>query len=190
MNVLNLRSSESISHPAVLLRGESTSVSIYVASHAGCAHTCAGRFTALVELEVGPNQIRLVGESDDLDFHLNYKPPSDPTPFVRTIYMVDATGNTEFQTPGTQDPQDFAAKLNASMSALQAFVADAMDRAGFGRRTFRLERADSGRVRIHVLQTPFQAPVYYAMDEHEVRSATGVDLVESMLAVFDRIGSI
>lgn len=29
--------------------------------------------------------------------------------------------------------------------------------------------------------------VYYAMDEREVQSATGVDLVESMLAVFDEV---
>ena len=165
MKVHNLRSGDTITHPVVLLRGESSSTRIDVPSHAGGIHSIEGRFTALVEFVAGDNQIRLAGDADQLDFNMRYDPQPEATPFIRTIYMVDATGNTDYQTPDAADPQDFAEKLNASMSALQAFIADAMHRAGYGHRTFRLERADSGRVRIHVLETPCQAPVYYAMDD-------------------------
>ena len=60
------------------------------------------------------------------------------------IYMTDSTGDTTFQTPYENDPQNYKGKLDTALKLMQCFTAETMNDAGLGRKTFNLELDENG----------------------------------------------
>jgi hypothetical protein len=145
----------------------------------GLAHK--GRFKALAELVPGPNKLILRAGKDELAFTLVYKPQTNPH-FVRCVYLTDNTGDTAYQTPLKDDPQDYAGKLDTAMKIMQTFTAERNYDLGFGRRTFNLELDEKGKVKVHVFKEPEPAATYYAMNDQAWWGRVAGELAKSLPA--------
>lgn len=128
----------------------------------GLAHQ--GRFKALVELVPGVNQLVLRAGPAEQKLTLRYRPQTNPY-FVRAIYLTDRSGETAYQTPRDNDPQDYAARIGTALKLMQTFTAERLHDLGFGRRTFNLEFDERGQVIVHVHRGALPAEKYYALDD-------------------------
>ena len=119
------------------------------------------RFKALVELIPGQNRLALKSDlSEDLVWiDLDYVESTNPY-YMRLIWMTDNSGATDFATPVDDHPQEYEARMQTAALLMQTFTAERMHEAGYGRRTFRLERDAAGKVIVHTLKTPQSAEDY------------------------------
>jgi hypothetical protein len=123
-----------------------------------------GRFKVLAELVPGENRLILRAGTAELPLRIIYKPQTTPY-YVRCVYLTDSTGDTAFQTPIEDDPQDYAGKLDTAMKIMQTFTAERNWDLGFGRRTFNLEFDETGKVKVHVFKCSEPATFYWAMPD-------------------------
>lgn len=163
---------ETIRHTVPLIRGTLADKSITAvevinesskrdtARMTGLAHD--GRFKVLTELVPGLNHIVIKAGSDCKSFDLTYQPQTNPH-VVRMVYAVDRTGDTTYQTPLSDDGQDYAGKLGTMMLMMQTFTAERMNDIGMGRKTFNLELDDNGKVVVHVMKCDKTAQEIYTM---------------------------
>jgi hypothetical protein len=174
IRILNLEDGETIRYPVALLRGtleggDAPSLVVINTSSdrpyrelPGLVHE--GKFKALAELVPGPNRLVLRAGSSELAITIIYRLQTSPY-VVRVFYLTDKTGDTSYQSQLDKDPQDYAAKLDTAFKLLQAFTAEALHDQGMGRRTFRLELDEAGRVKVHVFRGERAAEDYYSMDD-------------------------
>ena len=121
-----------------------------------------GRFKALTELVPGTNHLVITAGHNRKVFDLTYKPQTNPR-VVRLVYAVDSTGDTVYQTPLKDDPQDYVGKLGTMMLMIQTFSAERMNDIGMGRKTFNLELDDQGKVKVHVVKCDKTAQEIFTM---------------------------
>jgi hypothetical protein len=174
ISVTNYTDGETIRYPVALLRGtlsDETATEVTVANTSSTRDTremkglaSKGKFKALMELVPGPNKLIIRAGANELPLTIQYQPQTNNY-IVRIIYLTDNTGNTEYQTPLPNDPQHYAAKLDAMMKLLQTFTAERLHDLGFGRQTFNLELDDQGKVKVHVFKSPAPAETYYKMPD-------------------------
>jgi hypothetical protein len=171
LRIANFENGETLRYPVALLLGtlgdeNETTVTIVNRSAkkenmrrwSGMAHR--GRFKALVELQPGENRLALSAGKAKLAWTLHYRPQTNPY-FVRMVYFTDKSGNTAFQTPIADDPQDFRGKFDTALKLMQCFTAEDMKANGYGRRTFNLEFDADGRVITHVVKGDLSAEEYW-----------------------------
>ncbi|MHC4251846.1 MAG: hypothetical protein ACYS9X_22225 [Planctomycetota bacterium] len=161
IEVGNFTSGETVRYPVPLIKGklaDAAATGIVVTNSSsdrparvmkGLAR--GGRFRALAELVPGENELLLSSGGKSLEFKLVYKPQTNPR-VVRAIYVTDRDGNTDYQTPLEDDPQDWRGKLRTALLVMQTFTAERMHELGYGRRTFNLELGGDGRVKVHLLK--------------------------------------
>lgn len=177
LTIDNYKSGDTVRHSVVLLRGElptgATVLSIERSSASedadlekGCSVTHEGCFKALVPLTPGVNRLTLKagGTDGSVEFEIIYKPQTNPY-YVRVIWMTDDSGATEFAAPTEDTPQDYEARLRTAALLMQSFTAERMREAGYGGRTFRLERDDAGEVIVHTWAGDKPKEDYYAMGD-------------------------
>lgn len=121
-----------------------------------------GRFKALTELVPGVNHIVIRAGTGSKALDLTYQPQTSPL-VVRMVYAVDSSGDTTYQTPRKDDPQDYSAKLGTMMLMMQTFSAERMYDIGMGRKTFNLELDDNGKVKVHVVKCDKTAQEVFTM---------------------------
>ncbi len=176
LQVTNLADGATLRYPLVLLRGrladaEQTAVVCVNRSSDRSSREIKGvaekgRFLNLVELVPGENRLEVRAGKAELTLNLVYRPQTNPY-MVRVIYMTDRTGQTAYETPRADDPQDYENKLDTGLKLLQCFTAERMNDLGLGRQTFNLELDDRGRVKIHTLKGDLRAEEYHAMPDHD-----------------------
>lgn len=174
IRVVNHSSGGTIRYPVPLIRGELAdrdATSVTMVNHSSQRDTREmhglarhGRFKVLTELVPGVNHLTIRVGDATTPLTLIYRPQTNPC-YVRCIYMTDDTGDTAYQSPDPNDPQNFAAKLDTAMKLLQTFTAERHFDLGFGRRTFNLELDDAGRVKVHVFKGAKPAAIYYELDD-------------------------
>jgi hypothetical protein len=174
IELTNLNEDETIRYPVAFLQGtltDKTATTITVVNQSSTRPTKEmkgvarkGRFKAMTELLPGANKLLLRYGSKELKITLNYKPQTNPY-IVQAIYFTDRTGDTKYQTPKRDDPQNFRAKIDTVMKMLQSFTAERMNDLGYGRMTFNLEFDKEGRVEVHTLESDQPAAYYYPLDE-------------------------
>jgi hypothetical protein len=171
----NFSEGEEIRYPVPLLRGtcadmEATVVRVTNLSAkerpviTGVAQ--GGRFVGLAHLVEGKNELRIECGKESGVLVLNYQPQTNRH-VVRAIYAVDNTGDTRYQSPLKNDPQNYAAKFGTSMLLLQSLTAEWMHEQGFGRRTFRLELDEAQMVKVHLLKDEKPREYYFGMDDQK-----------------------
>jgi hypothetical protein len=173
-SVENLRDGEELRYSVPILRGsvpDAAATVLTVTNLSSQRETrelsglCSnGKFKVLADLVPGPNDLVLKCGAAELKFHLTYTPQTNPY-FVRAIYITDSTGDTHYQTPLENDPQDYADKISTALLIMQSFTAERMNDLGFGRRTFNVELDEHGKVRVHLFKGPAPAETYYAMND-------------------------
>ena len=122
-----------------------------------------GKFKVLTELAPGSNDLLIRQGEHELALTLNYEPQTNPY-IVRVVFLTDITGNTEYQSPIENDPQDYKSKLGTAMKLMQTFTAERMNDLGFGRVTFNLEFEEDGSVKVHTLAADENAEHYHEME--------------------------
>lgn len=176
IQVVNFTNGTEIDYPVALLRGRlsdessteivCTNLSSQKASRQIHGDAWKGQFKVLAELVPGENELELTSGDHKTTLKLNYKKNSNPL-VVRMIYMTDSTGNTDFQTPYENDPQNFKGKLDTALKLMQCFTAETMNDAGLGRKTFNLELDDNGDVIVHVFKGKQTAEEYCSGSDQE-----------------------
>jgi len=179
IRVTNYENGTTSRYPVPLVHGtlaDSTLTSVEVINRSssrdtrvmrGLAHK--GRFKVLTELVPGENKLTLRAGRHEVPLTLLYKPQTNPY-VVRVIYFTDKTGNTEYQTPIENDPQDYRGKLDTAMKLLQTFTAERLHDLGLGRVTFNLELDGRGKVRVHTLKGNRTAAQYHKLNGHQLYS--------------------
>jgi len=174
IRVANFNSGETVRFPVVMLDGKLADAKADKVSVAGGRVKCgglalAGRFKVLVELSPGANNLVISAGGDKAKLLLNYKPQTNRY-VVRVFYFVDKSGDTRFQTPLKNDPQDWRGKLDAAMKLMQTFTAQRMGKLGLGRRTFNLELDPKGRVKVRILKGRRKASHYRKLTGNQLFS--------------------
>lgn len=172
INVTNFSAGETIRYPVPLLRGTCSdkgadSVTVTLKGRpvvTGVAKD--GAFVALAHLAEGENQLKIVCGAETSSFVLNYKPQTNRH-IVRSIYAVDSSGETDYQSPLENDPQDYEAKFGTAMLLLQSLTAEWMNDQGFGRRTFRLELDEDQKVIVHTHKDKQPKEHYFGMNDQK-----------------------
>lgn len=172
IRVTNYADGESVRHPVPLIKGEiAEGATIHIINlsstrsereMAGLVHK--GRFKVLCELVPGVNRLEIKAGKAKAVLSLNYVPQTNPYA-VRVVYMTDNTGNTEYQTPLKNDPQNYRDKLDTAMKLMQTFTAERMSELGFGRRTFNLELDNDGKVKVHLFKSDKPAGQFYKLND-------------------------
>jgi len=177
IQVTNYQDGETIRYPVPLLRGTlagaaATAVTVVNASSkrdtreiAGLAHK--GRFKALTELVPGENKLLLRSGRAEVPLTLRYKPQTNPY-VVRIIYLTDTAGDTQYQTPLANDPQDFRGKLDTAMKLMQTFTAESLHDQGLPRAAFNLELGPDGKVDVHLLRGDRSMADYHTLDGNQL----------------------
>jgi len=174
IRVTNHESGSTVRYPVVLLKGVIENVaerSITVINNSSRRNArqmegqiYKGRFKAICELVPGVNQLTLKAGATEMALVLRYQPQTNPY-VVRIIYMTDSGGDTTYESPYANDPQDYAAKLDTAMKLLQTMTAERMYDLGFGHITFNLELDPDGKVRVHTFKGALPAADYYRLNE-------------------------
>ncbi|MGL6196802.1 MAG: hypothetical protein ACRC2T_18475, partial [Thermoguttaceae bacterium] len=155
VRVTNFVESETISYPLALIIGELDDKDITGVvltrslpdAEAGVkpkeikGQAYNGKFKVLAPMLPGENKFVIKAGSEAGDIRIRYQPDNNKN-IIRVVYMTDATGDTAFQTPYADDPQNFKGKLSTAMLLMQCMTAERMHDLGYGRRTFNLEFED------------------------------------------------
>ncbi len=176
IQVVNFTDGTEIDYPVALLRGRlydesateivCTNLSSQKASRQIHGDAWKGQFKVLAELVPGENELELTSGDYKTTLKLNYKKNSNPL-VIRMIYMTDSTGDTTFQTPYKNDPQNFKGKLDTALKLMQCFTAETMNDAGLGRKTFNLELDENGDVVVHVIKGKKTAKEYGSVSDED-----------------------
>jgi hypothetical protein len=172
VRVANFTSGHTVRFPVVLIRGELADASLKAVTVANGSSKWSGlarqgRFKVLVELTSGANKLVISAGGAKVPLTLNYKPQTNPH-VVRVFYFVDKSGDTRFQTPLNNDPQNWRGKLGTAMKLMQTFTAERLGDVGLGRKTFNLELDDRGRVKVHVLKGRLSAGEYQKLTGNQL----------------------
>jgi hypothetical protein len=172
IRVLNYENGTTIDYSVALLCGELTDHSLdqVVATNLDSSSSTKrleglaldGRFKVLCELQRGDNRIRLKAGDDAIELTLRFEPNENPR-FVRVIYMTARDGESAFQTPIEDDPQDYRGKLATAMKLMQTMTAERMHDLGYGRTTFNLELDEEGKVLVHDYEGELTTEEYWAL---------------------------
>lgn len=189
INVSNYKFGETVRYPVVLLKGivsASDGDTIFVVNKSSRKRTRVmkgivykGKFKVLAELVPGENELILRSGGMERSFKLNYIPQTNPY-YVRVIYFVDSSGDTRYQTPFPDDPQDFRGKLDTLAKLLQTFTAEKFHDIGYPRRTFNLEFDGNGDVVVHILKGDKTKEEYWKMDGGELYGEIADEIARKM----------
>ncbi len=175
VRIVNFSEGETIRYSVPLIRGEiadrsaqsvqltnQTSLRTDTNSIRGAAY--GGKFVVLADLVPGPNQLTVRCGESETRLNLIYKPQTNPY-VVRAIYATDESGNTRYQSPLEDDPQNYREKIGTALLLLQSVWADWMQENGYGRRTFNLELDGEGRVVVYTLRGDRSRAAYHALTD-------------------------
>ena len=175
VSVTNFKPGEEIRYPAPLIRGscsenEATAVKITNLSArdrpaiTGVAKD--GSFIGLTHLAEGENKLQIECGQEKSTFTLIYKPQTNRH-IVRSIYVIDNKGDTNYQTPLEDDPQNYKEKFGTAMLLLQSLTAEWMNDQGFGRRTFNLELDGEQKVIVRTYEDERPKEHYFGMNDQK-----------------------
>lgn len=175
ITITNLRDREEIRHPIALLRGTASRDGVLRSENLDKKRpdnmhestVAGGHFLHLLELVPGPNRIRLQTENDRKELILVYRPMTTRYR-VNVIYVTAEDGSTLYPSPRPDDLQNYLNKLDTAAKLMQTFIAESMNDAGFGRKTFALEFDGRGKVMVHTLRYPARADVLREKGEQEL----------------------
>lgn len=170
LTIDNFKAGDTVRYPVVILNGSADDAEMAV----GLSWKTAIRFPvvnhrykAIVQLKPGKNMLLLHCGLETLKFRLDYKLAASPY----KVLAVYVTAADELNTYFTTDPKDHfevRKKMDVALKLMQSFTADAMNRAGYGRKTFGLELDHNGEVEVHFVKTPMKGDELRGMDANSI----------------------
>lgn len=156
ISIENFEAGDVVRYPLVMLYGHSGGSSIVIGrdwDHAIRFPVVNGEFRGVAELKPGTNMVLLQSGDDTVKFRIDYRIPTSPL----KVLSVWAKANDEgdgFHVDPASDRKAVEARLDVMMKVLQSFYAEAMNKAGYGRKTFPLELDKNGHVIVHFVTLP------------------------------------
>ena len=173
LTISNFRAGDVVRYPVVILNGSADGAEMAV----GLSWKTAIRFpvvknhyAAIVQLNPGKNMLLLHCGSETLKFRLDYYPMTSSYK-VLAVYISAADESNTYYTTDPRDRFEVKKKLGIALKLMQAFTADAMNRAGYGRKTFGLELDHNGDVDVHFVKSPKTGAELRAMDANAIYSS-------------------
>ena len=182
----NLKEGENVGYELLLVRGSLSGVadSVTVSSFGSSQSwpVVNGQYKALVLLEKGRNDIRLEAAGHSAkQLRINYQPKKRGDT-VRMVYVVASDGDDRFQAPAGESGDLESAKRKLAFAGLlmQTATAELMNNAGYGRKTFRLQRDSSGEVDVEIFRSKLSMRKAHGM--------TGLEIWRSLYRELDGLG--
>ncbi|XP_076633603.1 uncharacterized protein LOC143347875 isoform X2 [Colletes latitarsis] len=146
ISVLNLVDGESLSYSLALIRGRTPTPCGFITvrnqkNQSSEWPIVAGEFRAVVELSRGQNKLELEAAGQRKTLHLVHEPRTTRLR-VTPVYVICSGHDGYFQGPRGEDcsPESAATRIGLGARLLQALTAEKLREAGYGRKTFQLER--------------------------------------------------
>ena len=170
LTIDNFKAGDTVRYPVVILNGSADDAEMAV----GLSWKTAIRFpvvnhryTAIVQLKPGKNMLLLHCGLETLKFRLDYKPANGPYK-VLAVYVTASDESNSYYTTDPKDHFEIRKKMDVALKLMQAFTADAMNRAGYGRKTFGLEFDHDGDVEVHFVKSPKKGDEIRAMEPNAI----------------------
>lgn len=147
ISVSNLVDGESLCHSLALVRGHAPAVCNFVTVRNQRNHSSsewpivAGEFRAVVELMRGPNKLEIEAAGERKKLVVIHEPRTTRLR-VTPVYVICSGHDGYFQGPRGEDrsAESAATRIGLGARLLQALTAEKVREAGYGRKTFQLER--------------------------------------------------
>lgn len=145
-----------------------------------------GEFRILVELSRGINELELEAGRAKTKFTLIHE-PRDTRLRVTPVYVICSGHDGYFQGPKEEDrsPESAATRIGLGARLLQCLTAEKLYEAGYGRKTFQLERDLDGPECL-VMQSALNVDQARQMSQRELWEVIGRELMSGPLASKDR----
>ena len=183
--VTNFRDGETVRQPVVMLAGttggqaDANVVAVNESSRGPDRELTGlaadGRFKVLARLVEGENRLVVRIGQAETKLTLTYRPATSEY-VVRAFYWTGKDGETDYQTPDANDPQNWRGKISTALLLLQCFTAQRLEDIGLGRKAFNLELDRAGRVEVHLLRGSKSAESYRKMDGLALYREAGAEL--------------
>jgi hypothetical protein len=170
ITIENFQPGEVVRYPVVMLRGHAPGDFVSVGdpkSKADRVPIVKGEYRALVELKPGKNMLVLRAGRETMKYRLDFRAPTSPLKVMAVwVRASDEPETSYFLNPAGEAPK-VNEKFDVALKTIQSFYAEAMNDAGYGRKTFSLELDKNGKVPVHVLTVPKTGAEMRAMDNNE-----------------------
>lgn len=155
LTIDNLKAGEIFRYPVISVRGTcgTDSVSVGLTKDATTSAKAAnGRYIGLIELKPGSNTVYTKAGGNVLATKVFYQPMKTPYKVHAVWYVSSDEGNDyPYAKPG--EKQKLNEKLDTMLKMMQTFTAEAMEEAGYGKKTFALDTDKDGKVVVTIVKS-------------------------------------
>jgi len=172
LTIDNFQPADLVRYPVVIVSGSADGTEMAIGTSWKSAirfPVVNHRYSAVVELKAGRNMLLLHSGAETLKFRLDYKPMTGPYK-VLAVYVTASDEKDVYYSTDPKDRFPIRQKFDVALKLMQAFTADAMNRAGYGRKTFPLELDKDGKVILHFIKSPKKGDELRALDGNAIYS--------------------
>ncbi|XP_017788871.1 PREDICTED: putative zinc metalloproteinase YIL108W [Habropoda laboriosa] len=191
ISVTNVTDGENLCYSLALIRGRVSTVYTFITlrnqkNQSAEWPVVSGEFRAVVELTRGPNKLELEVAGQRKRLVLIYEPRTTRLR-VTPVYVICAGHDGYFQGPRGEDrsPESAATRIGLGARLLQTLTAEKLREAGYGRKTFQLER-DLDGAECLVMHSMLDVDRARAMNQRELWELIARELMTGHLASKDR----
>ncbi|KAK9302731.1 hypothetical protein QLX08_005351 [Tetragonisca angustula] len=191
ITVTNVADGESLCYSLALIRGHASIAYTFITvrnekNQSSEWPIVSGEFRAIVELSRGPNKLELEVAGQKKGLVLIYEPRTTRLR-VTPVYVICAGHDGYFQGPRREDrsPESAATRIGLGARLLQTLTAEKLREAGYGRKTFQLER-DLDGAECLVMHSMLDVDRARAMNQRELWELIARELMTGPLASKDR----
>jgi len=170
LTIDNFQPADVVRYPVVIVNGSADGPEMAIGTSWGSAirfPVINHRYSSIVELKPGVNMLLLHSGSETMKFRLDYKPMTSPYKVV-AVYVTAQDEKDTYYTTDAKDRFPIRQKFDVALKLMQAFTADAMNRAGYGRKTFALELDKNGKVDVLFVKSPKKGDEIRALDSNGI----------------------
>ncbi|XP_043797798.1 uncharacterized protein LOC122717624 [Apis laboriosa] len=189
--VTNLVDGESLCYSLALIRGRAPMACNFITvrnqeNQSSEWPIVSGEFRAIVELTRGPNKLEFETAGQRKGLVLIHEPRTTRLR-VTPVYVICSGHDGYFQGPRGEDrsPESAATRIGLGARLLQTLTAEKLREAGYGRKTFQLER-DLDGAECLVMHSMLDVDRARAMNQRELWELIARELMTGPLASKDR----
>ncbi|XP_071867583.1 uncharacterized protein [Bombus fervidus] len=191
ISITNVTDGESLCYSLALIRGRTSMAYSFITvrnedNQSSEWPIVSGEFRVIVELTRGPNKLELEVAGQKKGLVLIHEPRTTRLR-VTPVYVVCFGHDGYFQGPQGEDQSPESATIRIGLGArlLQTLTAEKLREAGYGRKTFQLER-DLGGMECLIMHSMLDVDQARAMNQRELWKFIARELMTGPLASEDR----
>jgi len=111
-----------------------------------------GKYIGLIELKPGANTVWVKAGTETTKTKVIYQPMKTPYK-VHAVWYVSSDEGSDYPYAKPSEKQRLNEKFDTMLKMMQTFTAEAMDAAGYGKKTFALETDKNGKVVVTIVKS-------------------------------------